>query len=108
MGNGDDDATIRHSHLDDVNLDLGYEYASYGQDADYVFMGFNELDDVVIYGRDGNDEVRAAFNTADNVDFWGGSGVDEFFSWIEANGQNSNDFDDLDLFSASNRSYGYV
>lgn len=110
LGNGDDNATVQFSDFDDdVSLDMGYDYASTGQDDDTVNLFFNDVDDdITIRGRDGDDRVYAAFNSADDLDFHGDSGYDQFFSWYSSPGQDSNDIDDLDLHSAFARSYGNV
>lgn len=113
MGNGDDEARIQWSTVqDDIYLDMGYHRNESSDpaahDDDYAYLGFNDVDDITIKGRDGNDEVRFAYNEADDVDFDGGDGFDEFFRWIASNGQDSNDVDDYDLDSAFDRVYGYV
>lgn len=100
LGNGNDNMVMDFSDFDDADIDLG-------NGSDYLFLGYNDADDITIEGRSGNDTVRAAFNDFDDVEFNGGTGSDSFYAWY-ASGQNSNDIDDLDLSSATFRTYGFV
>lgn len=95
-----DRVTMQQVTMDDLFADLGA-----GDDDLNIY--YSNMDDANIQGGRGNDDVLFYGSTADDVDFNGGSGVDRFFAFYTG-GQDSNDIDDLDLFSATYTPYGQV